>query len=348
MPITNQRPAYSQASSFHRELPYDLMHCVSSFLNSPQQAAIRASCKEYTSLPITNIDFRGCSEKDLPLWLQQLKRHQSTITHLELTPKALFALKNLQGVQAFTKLHTVVFHGEYQVQEISPLLDRVKKTASIHFESKFPYKSHFLRKISEKGFSNLSVRSISFTCPIVVYTWDKHLKDFQFITKKYKGIQSIYLDHYTKTDVLLEAIAENCKSLTSLNLSSCERITEESLKAIAQNCKDLSRRNLTLCKHIADEDLKALAENCKGLKHLSLAWCAKVTNEGIKAITASCKELTHLYLDNCYKVTDEILKAIATNCKELTRLNLVNCYKVTDEGIKTTFANCKKLTTLYH
>jgi hypothetical protein len=144
------------------------------------------------------------------------------------------------------------------------------------------------------------------------------------------------------SDNVLKAIGENCKQLTSLNLSYCEKVTDKGLKAIGENCKQLRSLNLEMCRQVTDEWLNVIGENCKQLTHLDLGNCFLVTDVGIRVIGENCRQLTNLNLWTCRKVTDAGIKVIGENCKALIDFQLGRC-QVTDEGIKVIGENCKKL-----
>ena len=100
-------------------------------------------------------------------------------------------------------------------------------------------------------------------------------------------------------DSELTLIAQNCKSLTNLDLYGCEEITDSGLIAIAENCKSLTYLELTHCDQVTDAGFSAIAENCKSLTDLILRTASneQVTDAGIIAIAENCKSLTNLILN---------------------------------------------------
>ena len=77
------------------------------------------------------------------------------------------------------------------------------------------------------------------------------------------------------------AVAENCKSMSEINLAECEKVTDKGVIALAENCKSLSMINLAQCQ-VTDMGIIALAENCKSQSRFHLARCKKM------AVTYPC------------------------------------------------------------
>jgi hypothetical protein len=147
------------------------------------------------------------------------------------------------------------------------------------------------------------------------------------------------------TDVGIRAIAEGCK-LVSLNLYGCSEVTDVGLRAIAQGCKQLTLLDLAGCRKVTDDGLTAIAETCKQLTSLNLQSCDKLTDGGVQAIAEGCKQLSSLDLGLCSQATDGWLRAIGENCKQLSSLKLFDCKKVTDVGIQAIAEGCQQLSSL--
>ena len=72
------------------------------------------------------------------------------------------------------------------------------------------------------------------------------------------------------TDDILITIAENCAELKSINLSTCDNITNAGVMGIAENCAGLTTISLTGCDNITDATLISHAENSEYLDHIKL------------------------------------------------------------------------------
>ena len=67
------------------------------------------------------------------------------------------------------------------------------------------------------------------------------------------------------TDAGVIAIAENCKSLTHLDIQYCPKVTDAGVIAIAENCKSLSKLCLNSCDQVTDAGRKIVFQkfpNC--------------------------------------------------------------------------------------
>ncbi len=147
------------------------------------------------------------------------------------------------------------------------------------------------------------------------------------------------------TDRVLQAIAENCKGLESINLYRCT-VTDAGIRPLLQNCLSLvsiedssgtissevilELKNLKDFKEIkfigvklSDEFLNALFQ-LPQLTALSLNGCGGFTPkalEGIKALT----NLEFLNLDGILVLNDDVVIGVVDECKKLNTLR-INAY----------------------
>ena len=59
--------------------------------------------------------------------------------------------------------------------------------------------------------------------------------------------------------------------LTSLDVSCCRDITDESIKAVAAGCASLTSLNVSGCPNLTDESIKAVAAGCASLTSLNIS-----------------------------------------------------------------------------
>ena len=171
-------------------------------------------------------------------------------------------------------------------------------------------------------------------------------EDLELIAQKFPNLTSLNLSSCKKTtDDAIKALAVNCPNLITLNLKLCRKITDAGLEALAENCNKLTMLDLSNCDQITKTGLEALVK-CPKLKGLNLTWCQNISEVGIIALAENCNKLTTLNLSFCYKITDTGLTALAVNCPNLTTLNLSWCGKITDTGLTALAENCNKLTML--
>ncbi|RWR76637.1 F-box/LRR-repeat protein 4 [Cinnamomum micranthum f. kanehirae] len=172
------------------------------------------------------------------------------------------------------------------------------------------------------------------------------------------------------TSVGLYSIAENCRTLKSLDLQGCY-INDQGLAAVGEFCKQLEDLNLRFCEGLTDTGLVELALGCgKSLKSLSIAACAKITDTALEAVGSYCASLQTLSLDSefiknqgvlavvkgcrslkalkleCINVTDEALQAVGAYSLSLELLALYSFQRFTDGSLCAVGNGCKKLTNL--
>ncbi|KAK9289005.1 hypothetical protein L1049_017476 [Liquidambar formosana] len=172
------------------------------------------------------------------------------------------------------------------------------------------------------------------------------------------------------TSMGLKSIAENCRSLKSLDLQGCY-VGDQGLAAIGECCKKLEDLNLRFCEGLTDRGVVELALGCgNSLKVLGIAACAKITDVSLEAVGSHCKYLESLSLDSefihdkgvlavaqgcpllkvlklqCINVTDEALQAVGTCCLSLELLALNSFQRFTDMSLRAIGKGCKKLKNL--
>jgi F-box/leucine-rich repeat protein 2/20 len=92
------------------------------------------------------------------------------------------------------------------------------------------------------------------------------------------------------SDAIVESLVTHASALTSVNISFCPRISEQSLKALS-TCKKLQTLDLTGC-GITDQAILHLCEGhfSPGLQHLYLAQCTNITDVSLSWITDALKQ----------------------------------------------------------
>ena len=97
----------------------------------------------------------------------------------------------------------------------------------------------------------------------------------------------------TTSDGLADIVL-NCNHLTSLNLGFCyEQVTDAVIRFLSENCKDIEKLDLTWCDKLTDEGMANIGKHCKKLKHLIIIACHQITRAGIDIIKNSCLELQY-------------------------------------------------------
>jgi F-box and leucine-rich repeat protein GRR1 len=77
--------------------------------------------------------------------------------------------------------------------------------------------------------------------------------------------------------------------------------------------KSLTYLDISHVETITDRTLIAIAENAKDIALINTSWCKLVTDVGINALAAECPNLKELHIRECYRVSDEAIASMKTN-----------------------------------
>ncbi|GMP56671.1 hypothetical protein CsSME_00021076 [Camellia sinensis var. sinensis] len=146
------------------------------------------------------------------------------------------------------------------------------------------------------------------------------------------------------TDVSLEAIGSHCRSLEKLSLDS-EFINNKGILAVAKGCRLLKVLKLQ-CINVTDEALQAVGIFCLSLELLALYSFQRFTDKSLCAIGEGCKKLKNLALSDCYFLSDKGLEAVAAGCSELTHLEVNGCHNIGTSGLEFMGRSCTRLSEL--
>lgn len=104
------------------------------------------------------------------------------------------------------------------------------------------------------------------------------------------------------TDGVLAALASTARaSLTSLCVADCSDVSDRGVSALARRCRSLQTLDMTGCKKLTDLSLFALADAdlFPGLKDLSFRGCEGVTETGVSWLAMRSTTITRLELSGC-------------------------------------------------
>ncbi|KAI3943294.1 hypothetical protein MKW98_029438 [Papaver atlanticum] len=195
--------------------------------------------------------------------------------------------------------------------------------------------------------------------------------EFSLIFSWFPRLKNVRLIWTHITDKGLEALAERCSSLETIDLSCCS-ITDKGLEALAKCCSSLKEVKLSGCRSITDSGISFLIQNCGELHTLSIDSCSKITGIGFLGCAQILSSLTvggcKLNEDGinaiisgggleflsfeapCESVevgeksinTEAVIKILKA-CPSLKDLNLKNCEDVELEAWEAIGQNCKNL-----
>ncbi|XP_010520478.1 PREDICTED: EIN3-binding F-box protein 2-like [Tarenaya hassleriana] len=163
--------------------------------------------------------------------------------------------------------------------------------------------------------------------------------------KRFKSLNSLSIAGLEGIDddfVLgfLEACGSN---LTTLVLSSCRELTDESTKGIGRYCPNLSALDVSFLDKLTDLSLQYIANGCSSLSTLK---CCRnhFSDEGVAAfLEVSGSSLNVLSLNNVRKVFVNTVISLAKVSKKLQSLDLSWCRNLTDEDLRLVLCSCTSL-----
>ncbi len=159
--------------------------------------------------------------------------------------------------------------------------------------------------------------------------WFESLKNNTFNMESIKVLDLSNCTVISNTD--LEAFSY-LRSLQTLLLYNCYRISARGIPTIAANLRSLSTLDVSCCPGINDVALHYFGRNLLSLKKLNLRFCHHITDGGITSLVYGARELEYLDIFSCHEVTNQSLKNIAQYSKKLKYLDLRGC-KVTKEEV---------------
>jgi hypothetical protein len=139
-------------------------------------------------------------------------------------------------------------------------------------------------------------------------SWTFHIRK---ILEKSSSIETFtFLKNTWVDDSVIEFIAAKfAKSLRSLCLENCSRISDHSLHQIGKKCLNLDAISLRCCVNITDLGLIELAKNVR-LRNLELSHNICITDIGILSLIANSSQMSKLVLTNCPKLSDDSIGAL--------------------------------------
>lgn len=133
-----------------------------------------------------------------------------------------------------------------------------------------------------------------------------------------------------------------CSNIKHLNLKGCTKINDTCLEYLS-NFSQLESLNLTGCTHITDKGLLSLSKiKSKNLESLDLTFCHQITDQGIHCIS-QIPNIKYLDLTCCRKLTKRTLDYLGENSQSLISLNLTGCDQVILCEMKYNIPSLKKI-----
>ncbi|CAI5495145.1 unnamed protein product [Closterium sp. Naga37s-1] len=131
------------------------------------------------------------------------------------------------------------------------------------------------------------------------------------------------------TDRGVDVLLSNCHAIHTLDLS-YTKVTEAAMRVV-QRHPSLTHLNLSSCQSLTDPAIATLRHGCTALQSLDVSGCEQVTDVGLMALTAGAIPLTALTAAFCPQVSDNLL-AVLPRFPALRRLKL-DLAPITDAGL---------------
>jgi hypothetical protein len=148
-------------------------------------------------------------------------------------------------------------------------------------------------------------------------------------------------------DRALIALVLRCLKLKSLQCRGVEKLSKIFLRTVSDSKKcnaNLTSLDLSGCHRVANESMIPLATKCRKIKELRLAQCWQLSDASIRNCGMYLRDLEVLELecDRQEQVTDNSINIVGVHCSQLRVLNLNGCVNVTDAPIARFGQNCEE------
>jgi len=116
----------------------------------------------------------------------------------------------------------------------------------------------------------------------------------------------------------------NLRSLQLLDLTSCNRITDQSVSQVMR-FNEMRCLCLSLCTKLTDVSLAAVSVGLPSLEELHLALLGSITDAGVREISERLHRLSFLDVSSCDQLTDRTIETLFHNTKTLRHLDVSLC-----------------------
>ncbi|KAF8976878.1 hypothetical protein BGZ46_007883 [Entomortierella lignicola] len=126
----------------------------------------------------------------------------------------------------------------------------------------------------------------------------------------------LILLHNANKNSTVQAIAENCPNLRSLELKNSKSIATSAFDSVFKGCPLLTNLDISHTL-IYDSVILTLAHNCHSLRVLDLKGCSRITHIAFLELMSTLKHLQYLCVEECTKLKIEAFSgATPWSCRE--------------------------------
>ena len=155
---------------------------------------------------------------------------------------------------------------------------------------------------------------------------------------------SLSRGNYTNAGVI-EVTSKFTSALVELELISISDLTDQSLLSIAEHCRKLRKLVITTSHNYTDRGLCQLFASCAELTEVCLQDLSKITDLSILNLVQSCPKLRDLSIHDMYSALTEKAAAYLVNLLELQTLDLGHC-DISDQTLESLARYCRQLRTI--
>ncbi|KAJ3150306.1 hypothetical protein HDU86_006697 [Geranomyces michiganensis] len=128
----------------------------------------------------------------------------------------------------------------------------------------------------------------------------------------------------------LFAVLPGC--LEAIDVSNT-RVDDSCLEVLLDRCAGLTTVILSRCAHITDESIKLLATKCDDLTNVAIGETL-TSDAGIRVLARSCgTNLRRLSIHGCSRVSDLVLGVLGLRCPNITLLDVSGCSRINASGV---------------
>lgn len=147
------------------------------------------------------------------------------------------------------------------------------------------------------------------------------------LARRFPSVTSLRLRGPTVMDAQVLAAARLNPSLTSLDLSQCDNVTDEAMAMLSLETPGLRALNVLGCRDITNDGVRRLARGCVCLTSLCLGWC-DLSDNALLVLSKQCTLLEQLDVSGCGRLSDAGVTAVVSGCRRLTSLSIEGCREV--------------------
>ncbi|CAG8697311.1 14951_t:CDS:2 [Dentiscutata erythropus] len=200
-----------------------------------------------------------------------------------------------------------------------------------------------LSKVSEQMMINIAslpnLKDLSMKlCPTLN---DEHISTFFNNQSLPSSLTHIDLsNNQLLTDDTLKELGNSCPDLTHLQVNECTNFTDNGFIYISSKCTKLEVIDLEDCPCINDEVLRSFAAYLSDLKKICLSYCELITDDGVNTLLQQCTKISHIDLDHCQLLTDAVLHNLSLLLNEgrvdYMEVEIYDCRNISISAVRET------------